>query len=821
MKKISALFFMLVFNASFAQQSGVTSSEVYLKLQKLKVLGSAMYIAAHPDDENTLLLTWLSKDQKVQTAYIAMTRGDGGQNLIGTEQGVNAGILRTQELLKARSVDGAQQFFTRAIDFGYTKTTDEALTTWGKQKVLADLVMRIRKFKPDVLITRFPPDERAGHGHHSASAVLAAEAFDAAANPAMFPEQLIEVSVWQPKRLVWNYYSRGFRNQAPEEGAFIQVPLGNYNPIMGEAYTEIAAEARSMHKSQGFGSAKTRDGRSDYLLLVKGDKMEKSVFDGIDITWKRVKNGKSIEQLTDQLISTFDFVNPSKSVEQLIFLYKSISKLEQSHYKNIKLEEVQNLIEDCSGLWMEAIASNQFVSQNDSINVFFQTNNRTEIPVIFKDIKLLNSTFTINKKLNINELFEVNKTLFISKDYPITQPYWLIEKSEKGFYKVANEELVGAPFQPPAVEVNFTYEINNQAFNFKKPIIYKYVEPSIGEIYQPFIVRPEISVNFKESVFTFTNDQPKKVTLVLKSSKNNTKGTVSINLPPTWSIEPKSQSFEIAKKNGETSVNFKLFPPKNSEEVELIPQVQIGGDSYNRAIEFIDYKHIPFTTTFPVASAKAIYFDLKTKGTTIGYIKGAGDEVPLALQTMGYTVIELNATNFDIILPTLNTIVVGVRAYNTEDWLPNQQSKLMSFVEKGGALITQYQTSAFYGKIKADEMGPFPFKVGRERVTNEDSDVQFVDATHPLLNHPNKISKNDFEGWIQERGLYFAESWSSNYTTLLKMKDKGESELEGSLLYSPYGKGHFIFTGLSFFRQLPVGVPGAYRLFANLVSVGK
>lgn len=821
MKKALAILLLFYSTVTFSQEKDPSSGKIYQSLLKLNTVGSAMYIAAHPDDENTLLLTWLSKDQKVQTAYIAMTRGDGGQNLIGTQQGADAGVLRTQELLKARSVDGAQQFFTRAIDFGYTKTTNEALQTWGKQKVLGDFVYRIRKFQPDVLITRFPPDDRAGHGHHSASAVLAAEAFDAAADPTKFPEQLKEVTVWQSKRLVWNTYSRGFTNQNPEEGAYIPVSLGGYNSVLGQSYPEIAAEARSMHKSQGFGSAKTRDERTDYLLNVKGEAAKTSLFDGVDISWNRLPGGKQIGNEIDKIIKNFNFTSPKSSVSDLLKVYKTIQKLPYSHYKQIKLNETKQLIADCAGLWMEAVAANQYVSQGDSVKIFFQANNRSDLAIQLKSIEIDGNVIPTDKQLIDNKLTQVAFDLGVPMKFPITQPYWLIEPAEKGFYKVSDEKLIGLPFQPEAFQAEFTFDIAGDIVKFDKPVIYKYVEPSIGEIYQPFIVRPEVMVNFKEHVFTFTDNQPKNVAIVVKSSKNNVSGAVRLDLPKGWKSQPETQKFKIVKKNNEEIVTFQLMPPTNASEIELKAIVEADGQQFNHGFKTINYSHIPLTTLFPEATAKAIRIDLKTVGKTVGYVLGAGDDVPDALKTMGYGVTQLNEGNFLSELTKQKVIIIGVRAYNTEDWLPLFQNQLMDFVKNGGTLITQYQTSAFYGTIKADQMGPYPFTVSRDRVTDETAKVEFVNPNHPLLNKPNKITQADFDGWVQERGLYFANSWAKEYTPIFKMKDAGESESEGSLLYTKYGKGNFIFTGLAFFRQLPAGVPGAYRLMANLIAVGQ
>lgn len=820
MKKLFLYYLFFLSTSLFAQQKNYTSSEIFHRLQKLNVVGNVMYVAAHPDDENTLLITWLSNEKKVRTAYIAMTRGDGGQNLLGTEQGSMAGLLRTQELLKARSVDGGEQYFTRAIDFGFTKTTDEALLTWGKEKVLADLVWQIRKFQPDVVINRFPPDERAGHGHHSASAVLAAEAFDAAADPTKFPDQLRYVSTWQVKRLFWNHFGRGFTNAAPEAENSLMLSIGDYNPILGKAYTEIAAEARSMHRSQGFGAAKVRNERTEYLTLIKGTPAKTDMFEGIDLSWKRLKGGEAIEQLIAKTLTEFNFTAPENSLTNFVEIYKAIASLEESVYKTQKLSEIKELILACSGLWFEANPTTNMVSRGDSLQFFVQLTNRSKNPITFQSFVLDGKIFSVDKQLAYNKQFEQKSAIVVSNETPFTTPYWLEQKPEKGFYSVSNQELIGLPFTPPALQVTFNFILNDVPLSFTKPLQYKYVEPSFGEIYKPLEVRPAVLVSLPQKVYLF-NGIPKTVEVKVTASTSNQKGEVMLSLANGWKVLPTSQPFELKKKNESKIVRFDVTPPTNVSETDMKAIAQVGSMRFDKSLNEINYEHIPPTILLTESSAKAIKLSIVKKGNKVGYIAGAGDEVPAALQQIGYEVITINEQNFQQELSKLSTILIGVRAYNTEDWLALKQAELMRFVENGGTLVTQYQTQAFYGRLKTESVGPYPFTIGRERVTNEEAEVKFLQPSHPILTTPNKITQDDFIGWIQERGLYFANNWSDKYQTILAMNDKGENAQEGSLLYTSYGKGHFVFTGLAFFRQLPAGVPGAYRLMANILSLGK
>jgi len=822
MRKITFLLLFALHLTTFGQTKQMNTGEILQAIQRLKVVGNVLYVAAHPDDENTLFITWLSKEKKVRAGYIAMTRGDGGQNLIGSEQNEYVGLLRTHELLGARNIDGGEQYFTRANDFGFTKTTDEALSTWGKEQILADLVWRIRNFQPDVIVNRFPPDNRAGHGHHSASAVLSEEAFYAAADPNKFPEQLKYVKPWKATRLVWNSFSPNFQNNAPE-GSFVKIPLGNYNPLLGKAYTEIAAEARSMHKSQGFGSAKTRNQRIDYALHKAGIEAKNDLFEGIDLSWNRIEGGKQIDEMIQNLYNQFKPENPSASVKELIKIYNAIDQLPINVWTEYKKKEVKELIFACSGIWLEANPTDYSVAPGDMLKVNINLVSRSDASVLLTKIsfKETHQDSSVHVKLANNEAINIAFDLKIPQNMPISQPYWLEEKKEKGFYKVENQLLRGLPMKPAAVNCAFDLNIEGQNFSYETPLTYKFVEPSDGEIYRYFEIRPEITATLAEKVYAFADNTPKEIIVTLKSAGKNIQGKIKLNVPESWKVSPAIQDFEIAEKYQEKKVSFWVTPSTQAAESFIKAIATTNHGEFSRGIATIEYKHIPTLTLFPPAEAKAIRIDLKKKGTKIGYIAGAGDEVPAALQQIGYQVSMLTATELSNKLDNFDAIIIGVRAYNTEEHLKYFQDKLMEYVKNGGNIIVQYQTNAFYGVSKVKEIGPFPFSIGRGRVTDENAAIKILNSNHSLLNFPNKINSKDFENWTQERGLYFADKWSNQYETIFSMNDANETEQEGSLLYAKYGKGNFIFTGLAFFRQLPAGVPGAYRLFANMISVGK
>lgn len=807
-----------------------SAGDILHSLKKLNVVGSALYVAAHPDDENTLLLTYLANDRQVRTAYLSLTRGDGGQNLIGPEQGENIGIIRTQELLAARRIDGPQQFFSRAYDFGFSKSTDEAVRNWGQDKVLADVVWTIRRFQPDILITRFPPDARAGHGHHSASAYLAEEAFKISNDPTRYPEQLAYVKPWQAKRIMWNVFVPGafLSNRKPEEaGNMIGVETGVYNPVLGKSYGEIAAESRSQHKSQGFGVPASRSVRMDYLLVKNGDPVQQDMFDGLDLTWKRVPNSGKVQELVNQAITTYRPDRPAASVPTLVTLYQELQKLDAANtYVAAKKQEVEKLIQDCLGLWFEANPAIFAATPGESVRVGLSVVNRTEVPVQLTKIRLpeVNKDTTMALTLKANDQQTLPFTVTIARNQPISQPYWLQKPLDRGLFQVDDQRLIGRPENAPALTAEFTFNIGGQSFTFSRPWIYKFTDPVDGEIYRPFIVQPDVTANLAERVYVFADNTPKTVEVILKAGRSNVNGTLKLETPAGWRVEPVQLPFELKDKFQEQRVRFTVTPAGQASDGKLRAIMTTGNGNFTTGLRLIEYKHIPTQTLFPPSEAKLVKLDVKVKARTIGYIAGAGDEVPAALRQMGTQVSMLGEADLNKNLAGYDAIVVGVRAYNTEEWLKNYQARLMEYVNNGGTIIVQYVTpggSFIQNGLKVNQLGPYPFTVGRDRVAEEDADITFLNPQHPLLNTPNKISQKDFDGWIQERGLYFAQDFDKAYEPLFSAHDTNEAPKNGSLIYAKYGKGHFMYTGLSFFRELPAGVPGAYRLFANMISVGK
>ncbi len=793
----------------------VTSAELYLRLKKLNVLGTVLYVAAHPDDENSRLIAYMAKERLYRTGYLSMTRGDGGQNLIGDEQGFDLGLIRTQEMLAARRMDGAEQFFSRAFDFGFSKSTDEALHTWNKEKILSDAVWVIRKFQPDVIITRFPEDSRAGHGHHSASAVLAHEAFAAAADPNRFPEQFkYGVKPWQAKRILWNTFNFGGGANTTSDDQ-LKIDVGVYNPILGKSYGEIAAESRTNHKSQGAALTPTRGQMMEYFTLVAGDPAVKDPMDGVATGWSRIDGGQAIEGMVDRLIKDFSMAHPEKSVAGLVEVYKAISRLKDGYWKTQKLKEVQQLIGDCSGLWLEAVTGAPYVVQGKALPVTFVLNNRLNTDIAVKEITLDKFDTVYNQSLTEDRNYSFTKEIAGSPGKPVTQPYWLAEPMSPGSFNVSDQQLIGNPQSAPAYEARFRLVVDGQELTYTRPVLYKFTDPVKGEEYEPVTVVPAWTARTDPGLLVFADTEEKKFNVILKDNAGGgTAPMVSLSAAPGLTIGAEAQWSDTG------AVSFRAKPSIGGPVVRS-GYLMSGSKDTLLELRTIAYDHIPRIDYFRPATEKFVLADVKTAGHRIGYIEGAGDKVPQALIQMGYEVMLLKEKDITPgYLAQFDAIIAGIRAYEVHPWLEEKHAVLMGYVKAGGNLIAQYNRENL-GKVTTT-IGPYPFSVNNLRVTDETAKVNFLLPEHPVLNYPNKITDKDFDGWIQERGIYFAGQMDPAYQAVFSMRDPNENQdLTGSLVIAHYGKGDFVYTGLVFFRELPAGVPGAYRLMANIIALNQ
>ncbi len=793
------------------------AAELQIALQKLNTLGSVLYFASHPDDENTGILAYFSKGKKYRTAYLSLTRGDGGQNLIGSEKGAEIGIIRTQELLGARKFDRAEQFFTRAIDFGYTKNPDETFEFWGREQILADVVWIIRKFRPDVIITRFAPSASGGHGHHTASVILAMEAFNAAADPNRFPEQLKYVYPWQATRILWNSSRPGQQ----DIGKSVRVDVSEYNTLLGKSYTEIAAEGRTMHKTQGFGSSGRRGTQYEYFEYIDGKPAATDIFEGIDTTWNRVPGGQKVGKMLNDVLISFDPLNPSKSIPELLAVYDEMNKLDSSDWVVIKKKELLHIIQSCAGLWIEAIPDDYSASPGDEINVRVTLVNRSNQPFTLEKISFAETSTdsVVNIALDNNNPVTIVHTVHLPFNLPISQPYWLKMTPSEGAFSISDQNLIGLAENPPSIRVLFTLRSEGRLLEYETPLLFRWTDRVDGELYRPFEIRPLVTVNMEDEVIIFTDDNSKDVKVIVKSDLPNISGTIRLKGPAEWKIKTSVIPFSLQSKYEERQIIFTVSPPEFPAEVKLTAEAEIDGKIYDKSLVEISYPHIEKQVYFPDSQIKAVKLEIDKIGSTIGYIMGSGDEVPDGLRNLGYSVILIDdemLENGDF--SQFDVIITGVRAYNTRERLKYIRPKLMQYIENGGTLIVQYNVST---GLLTQDIGPYPFVIGQDRVCVETAPVTFIDPNHHLLNFPNKINQKDFEGWIQERGLYFATRWDENYETVLSSHDPNETDKKGGLLFTRYGKGVFIYTGYSWFRQLPEGVSGAYLLFVNLISAGE
>lgn len=828
MRKILLLAFTTaVFSQVKAQRPIANGADLLQEIKKLNVVTNVLYLAAHPDDENTRLIAWLENEKLARSAYLSLTRGDGGQNLIGIEKGDAMGVLRTQELLEARKIDGAEQFFSRAVDFGYSKTAEETLEIWDKQAILADVVYTIRKFRPDVIVTRFPPDSRGGHGHHTASALLAEEAFDLAADKNSFPEQLQYVEVWQAKRILWNT-SVWWDKQLPEKAAktddYIKIDIGEYSEILGLSYSEIASDSRSQHKSQGFGAERARGSQIEYLKHSKGEKVKQDLFEGINCTWSRVAGSKKIQDKLNHIIATYDINSPSKSVKDLAELYQLIQSLEESFYTKEKLASLERIIQAAAGIHVEFLAEdyNYPAFQLSPVKGSAEFIVRTKTPVFIKSIEPSIDTNYSSIELEENELTKFTFTHEIAINP--SNPYWLNIPINKEHELSFVDELLpnwpaqyGMPENIPNIEFSYVLNIAGIDIPFKQAIDYKWTDRVDGELHRDLIVSPEVTATPAEKVFIFSTNEAQRVDVLLEGNKDSVMDkTLKLVAPEGWKVEPTSIPFSLKFKGEQQSVSFHLTPPVHSSVGEISFQFE---KMFAQSVQRVNYPHIKPQILFPRAKAKVVKMDIKKTVKSIGYVIGSGDEVADNLGQIGFNVVSFHADQLAIMdLSMFQTIIVGIRAYNTEASMKNGNVILNEFVKSGGNVIVQYNTNR---GLKADEIGPYPFQLSKNRVTKEEAEPTFLKPKHPLLNTPNKISQADFEGWVQERGLYFADEWDKQYESIIAWNDPGEEPQAGSILVADYGKGHFIYTGISFFRQLPAGVPGAYRLLTNMISYGK
>ncbi len=819
MKFLCGLFLAIPFAAFSQYGQQWSSAEIRHEIKKLNTLGKVLYIAAHPDDENTRLIAHLANWQRVDVAYLSLTRGDGGQNLIGTEIGSELGLIRTQELLAARRLDGGKQFFTRAVDFGYSKNPEETFEFWDRDVILEDVVWVIRKFQPDVIINRFAHEDYRGHGHHTASALLSLEAFDLAADPKAYPEQLEFVEPWQAKQLwhnVSSWWDKTLPQRAKQDSTIIEFEISDFEPLLGRSMGEIASMSRSQHQSQGFGTTLQRGSEREYLQWVKGATFSEQLFTPGDLEWSSVEGGTAIGDRINDILEKYDPENPDQSIPELVALAKSIGKMPDFRYRDEKLKHVQEIIAQCAGLWFEANSGYFEVLPGDTVKVDISFLNRSNFPVTIRGFEVNGADSVFSHSLLYNRTHLIPYQLKISADHPYSEQYWLKEAPEGGKFIVKDQLLRGLPESDWPFAVSVNVEVLDYRFPLRVPVTHKWADRAKGEQIRLLTVVPAISVNPAESVVMSLNRQPAQISIRLKAHADMQKGVLRPELPSGWKSHPEEIPFNLRRKNQEEVFSFSLHPGNDAENGLVKIAAETDAGSFDESLKTISYDHIPTQQLLYPSQVHAVSFDLAPGAEKVGYLAGSGDDVPIALRAMGYDVTMLTVADISSIdLSSFDAIVTGIRAYNVHVELAGVNHRLIDYVEQGGNLVVQYNVSR---GLVTEDIGPFPFRLSRERVTDETATPVFKNKKHRLLNWPNALTEEDFEDWVQERGLYFADEWDPAFETVIAWNDPDETPQEGGLIVADYGKGTFIYTGISFFRQLPAGVPGAYRLLANIIA---
>ncbi|MBI5283317.1 MAG: PIG-L family deacetylase [Candidatus Solibacter usitatus] len=797
------------------------------QLERLRVVGSVLMIAAHPDDENTALLAYCAQGRKLRTAYLSLTRGEGGQNLIGSEQGDLLGVIRTQELLAARKVDGAEQFFTRAVDFGFSKTADETLRKWGRDQVLADVVWVIRLYRPDVIFLRFSGTTRDGHGHHQSSSILGQEAFKLAADPKAFPEQLKHVAPWQAKRILWNGFS--FNRQQEQEldkmPERLMVDTGEYDHVLGSSYGELAGLSRSQHRSQGMGSPERKGSAPNYLFHYGGEPARSDFMDGVGVSWSRLAGGAAVQKLLDQAAAGYDLDAPEKVIPWLMQARKLIAAINHPDAQR-KLKELDEAVVMAAGLWLEVNASQAEAAPGSRVTLNLTAVNRGHAAVELTGVQLQQAGRLPGAALAYNKPHTAQLQWTVSDDQPLTQPIQLREPRSGDLYATPSQTDIGRAEADPVLTAHFLLQVDGAPVEISRAVEHRYVDRVRGELTRPFVIVPPVAVRMPQTALLFASPRSRTLPVEIVANAAAVEGTVTLRTPPGWNVEPPAHAFKLDEAGKQAVLAFQVTPPAAGARGELAAVAKVGAHEVPSGIVRLSYEHIPPQTVLVPARTKVLREDVKTSARRVGYIMGAGDEVPAALRELGCEVTLLEAADLargD--LSPYDAIVTGVRAWNVRDDLRAAHPRLRQYMENGGTLVVQYNTlDGMFGGGDSPALrniGPFPIRIGRDRTTVEEAEVTLLKPDHRLFQSPNRVTPADFAGWVQERALYFPSQWDDRYEALLECHDPGEAPQKGGLLYARVGKGAYVFSSYVWFRELPAGVPGAYRLFANIVSAGK
>jgi LmbE family N-acetylglucosaminyl deacetylase len=802
MKKGLVIIWILLFHQNAFSQTHFSLQD---DLLKLKNTTTVLYLAAHPDDENNLLISYLAKGKHYRTVYFSLTRGDGGQNLIGTEQGPELGMLRSQELLKARSVDGGEQYFSHAYDFGFSKSAQETFEHWDQGALLKDLILAIRVVQPDVIICRFTSDKRAGHGHHIASAMIGKMAYMLAGDPNYKLFSNTALKPWQTPALLWNVFDK---NDSLIKQPNLKLAISGIDSSSGKTFQEVAADSRSMHKCQGFGVAPDYTSGEEYFEII--ERRDSTVNIDLDHLknqkWLKEKNGKQIVKLIDDLITnernyTFEII-----LNKLFALRNQLKTIEDYTLRNEKINQIENIIKNYSQLRISCYAKEEFYGKNDSIQFALSVFNPQPL-----------TTFELNAENNLIPITPL-QNLSLPKSiisHNTSQPFWLSKPINHDLYSFEQDGLIeGKNSNVPMYALQFIWKKDTLIWNI--PIKYQYVNPKSGEEKRSLIISDGVYSTLSNSTLSFQNKSTNKVIIQITNPYAH---SYQCRINPVFS----NSDYQALQKDtlinfstkGETKfISFDILKNNHASNADLTFNLIDSINTYTlNELREIQYPHIDKQHYFKPVDIKLLNPTYKIATKKVAYLMGSGDKIPDVLKNLGIEVDifkEGELSKLDV--NQYKVIIAGVRLYNTSKEIQSLHSKLNDFIINGGKYVVQYNTS------KESEIGPYPFKVGKSRVTEEYSTVTITDSLCKELNYPNKITSADFDKWIQERGIYFVENIDSNFITPLQMNDRKENPHAGSLIIANYGKGKFIYTGISFFRQLPANVEGATKLFLNLIS---
>ncbi|MFV0387441.1 MAG: NEW3 domain-containing protein [Pyrinomonadaceae bacterium] len=830
------------------------------ELNRIATSASVMHIAAHPDDEDSDLLSYLARHDHARTVYLALNRGDGGQNVIGDELFESLGVIRTEELLQARRLDGGEQMFTRVMDYGFSKQRSEAARIWGENLVLGDMVRAIRIFRPLVIISRFAGIPRDGHGQHQLAGYLSPIAFKAAADPNMFPEQLKEGL--QPWKALKFYRSDGFRPD-PKDPPTLTINTGQYDPLLGRTYAEIALEGRSQHKSQEMGTVEYRGKVVSGVKLVdsyvKVPEKESDVFDGINttLTGYAELEGNGAEAYTKEMtaaqnaineaIAKFDQDTPAAILPLLVEGYKHARAAAESTKSPIlkdfaqrKANDFADAVKRASSIVIDALSDVETInpggSTKVSVKIFAPENAKLSVksvsidaPSGWKSAKADAPTFDPRDFRRRDEIARSSSYFEVTapNNAQITMPYWLRNPVDSHFlydWSTAGDSK-NMPFAPPLLEAKTALTINGETFEYTQPVEYRYADDIRGEIRRELNVVPKVTIGLESDLLIAPKADTASTYNVVITAKNNTpagiSGKLKLDLPKGWKSKPDSGNFSLPNSGNSTAVTFDVTIPRTAKigDYPIRAYAEVDGKQFDQEMKVIEYPHIQTHCVYKNAVLNAEVINLKVAPVKVGYIMGSGDKVPDALKRLGVSVTILDKRELSVgDLNRFDTIVVGVRASQVRPDFVANNGRLIDFMKNGGTLIVQYQRNDYVER----GLAPYPVEMnGNARTVDENAKVTILDPKATIFNYPNHITDADFNNWVQERHLYSMTGWGKEYKPLLESHDEGEGEIKGGMLEANVGKGKYIFTSYSWFRQLPKGVPGAYRIFANMISQPK